>query len=99
MDAIVTVDTAAAHLAGAMGHPSVHLVLPFLSDWRWHHTELWYPTIKTYRQRPPDDWTAPVRAAQRGAGIMTHHQVDLLDAASHPTHSGTRCTRVTWAIK
>ena len=59
MDAIVTVDTAAAHLAGAMGHPSVHLVLPFLSDWRWHHTELWYPTIKTYRQRPPDDWTAP----------------------------------------
>lgn len=60
MDHIVSVDTAAIHLAGAMGHPSAHLLLPYLSDWRWHRTELWYPTLKTYRQpSADDDWSAP----------------------------------------
>lgn len=59
MDHIVTVDTAAAHLAGAMGHPSVHLVLPHLMDWRWWRSTAWYPTIKTYRQDNPDDWSTP----------------------------------------
>jgi tetratricopeptide (TPR) repeat protein len=56
---IVCVDTAAIHLAGAMGHPSAHLVLPFLSDWRWHRTELWYPRLHTYRQDNASDWNAP----------------------------------------
>ena len=59
MDHIVSVDTAAVHLAGAMGHRSAHLLLPYLSDWRWHRTELWYPQLKTYRQPTPDDWTTP----------------------------------------
>jgi tetratricopeptide (TPR) repeat protein len=59
MDHIVTVDTAAAHLAGAMGHPSAHLLLPFVSDWRWWHTMRWYPTLKTYRQNNALDWSAP----------------------------------------
>jgi len=59
MDHIVSVDTAAIHLAGAMGHPSAHLLLPFLSDWRWHHTARWYPQLKTYRQPTPNDWDTP----------------------------------------
>lgn len=59
MDHIVTIDSATAHLAGAMGHPSAHLLLPFLSDWRWHFTEAWYPAIKTYRQPSAGDWTTP----------------------------------------
>lgn len=59
MDHVVTVDTAAAHLAGAMGHPSVHLLLPFMMDWRWWNCCVWYPTIKTYRQETPDDWSIP----------------------------------------
>ena len=59
MDHIVSVDTAAIHLAGAMGHPSTHLVLPYLMDWRWHYAERWYPTLNTYRQETPSDWTAP----------------------------------------
>jgi tetratricopeptide (TPR) repeat protein len=59
MHHIVSVDTAAIHLAGAMGHPSAHLLLPFMSDWRWHHVERWYPTLKTYRQDNRIDWTAP----------------------------------------
>jgi tetratricopeptide (TPR) repeat protein len=59
MDHIVTIDSAAAHLAGAMGHPSVHLLLPFFSDWRWNFTDVWYPNIKTYRQPKADDWATP----------------------------------------
>lgn len=59
MDHIVTIDSAPAHLAGAMGHPSVHLLLPFFSDWRWHFTDVWYPTIKTYRQPSANDWATP----------------------------------------
>lgn len=59
MDHIVTIDSAPAHLAGAFGHPSTHLLLPFLSDWRWHHTEVWYPNIKTYRQPTAGDWAEP----------------------------------------
>jgi tetratricopeptide (TPR) repeat protein len=59
LDHVITIDSALAHLAGAMGHPSTHLLLPFLSDWRWHHTEVWYPTIKTYRQPSAGDWATP----------------------------------------
>jgi hypothetical protein len=59
MTHVVCVDTAAIHLAGAMGHPSIHLMLPFLMDWRWWHAQAWYPTIKTYRQPQASDWTLP----------------------------------------
>lgn len=59
MDHVVTIDSAPAHLAGAMGHPSTHLLLPFASDWRWWFTETWYPTIRTYRQPKAGDWVTP----------------------------------------
>ncbi len=59
MDHVITIDSAPAHLAGAMGHPSVHLLLPFLSDWRWWFTQIWYPTIQTYKQTTVGDWTLP----------------------------------------
>jgi len=60
MDHIVTVDTGAAHLAGAMGHPSQHLVVPWNTDWRWHRVHRWYPTINLYRQPlPGNDWSEP----------------------------------------
>jgi hypothetical protein len=58
LDHIVTVDTAAAHLAGAMGHPSVHLLLPYAQDWRWYNGAAWYPKIKMYRQPKPGDWAS-----------------------------------------
>ena len=59
MDHIVSVDTAAIHLAGAMGHPSAHLLLPYLMDWRWWRSTAWYPTLKIYRQVSADDWSTP----------------------------------------
>lgn len=58
MDLIITVDTAIAHLAGAMGKP-VWLMLPYQTDWRWiaHRTDSpWYPSMRIFKQQNPFDW-------------------------------------------
>jgi spore maturation protein CgeB/Tfp pilus assembly protein PilF len=58
LDLIICVDTAVAHLAGAMGKP-VWVLLPFTADWRWPNhcsTMRWYPTAKIFRQDQPGNW-------------------------------------------
>jgi Tfp pilus assembly protein PilF len=58
MDLVISVDTALAHLAGAMGIPTF-LLLPFSPDWRWllgREDSPWYPSLRIYRQPVPGDW-------------------------------------------
>jgi len=58
LDLIITVDTAVAHLAGALGKP-VWMLLAWRSDWRWLHNRNdtpWYPTMRLFRQSAPDQW-------------------------------------------
>jgi len=58
MDLIISVDTSAAHLAGAMGRP-LWVMLSFSHCWRWlrkREDSPWYPSAKLYRQRAFADW-------------------------------------------
>lgn len=65
LDLLVTVDTATAHLAGALGLPAL-VLLPHVPDWRWGlsaETSNWYGSLRLLRQQNPGDWSAPVAAA------------------------------------
>jgi tetratricopeptide (TPR) repeat protein len=58
LDLVITIDTAVAHLAGAMAKPT-WVLLQFAPDWRWsiqRQTTPWYPTIRLFRQSEPGDW-------------------------------------------
>ena len=63
LDLVISVDTAMAHLAGALGKP-VWLMLPFAGEWRWmtncDHSP-WYPTMKLFRQTKPGDWRTVIQ--------------------------------------
>jgi tetratricopeptide (TPR) repeat protein len=62
LDLVITVDTAVAHLAGAMGRP-VWLLIPYAPDWRWlleGEGTGWYPTARLYRQPTPGNWDAVI---------------------------------------
>ena len=58
MDVVISVDTAVAHLAGALGWP-VWTLLPSRADWRWmneREDSPWYPTMWLIRQKRAGDW-------------------------------------------
>lgn len=58
LDLVIAVDTAVAHLAGALAKP-VWLLCRYESEWRWMHDRKdspWYPTMTIFRQSSPDDW-------------------------------------------
>jgi ADP-heptose:LPS heptosyltransferase len=58
LDLLISVDTATAHLAGALGCP-VWMMLPFFADWRWQtgrDDTPWYPGMRLFRQSCPGDW-------------------------------------------
>ena len=62
LDAVVSVDTSIAHLAGALGKPTF-VLLPFAADWRWGiagSKTPWYPTMTLHRQRAIGDWSSAV---------------------------------------
>jgi tetratricopeptide (TPR) repeat protein len=62
LDLIITIDSAAAHLAGALGKRTWVLLRRY-ADWRWlidRTDSPWYPTATLFRQRQPRQWAEPV---------------------------------------
>ncbi len=74
LDLVITVDTLAAHLAGALGRPA-WVLLQHAADWRWldsRRDSPWYPSLELFRQPKPGDWTAVIkRVQQRLDTLMT----------------------------
>lgn len=73
LDLMISVDTAAAHLAGSLGLP-LWVLLRHDACWRWllgRSDSPWYPTARLFRQTSPDDWgpvVADAAAALRAWG-------------------------------
>jgi Flp pilus assembly protein TadD len=67
LDLVITIDSAVAHLAGALGRPTWTL-LPHVADWRWlqgRDDTPWYPTMRLFRQPHRGDWaTVAARVAK-----------------------------------
>ena len=63
LDLLITIDSAPAHLAGALGVP-MWLLLPFHGEWRWlrdRDDSPWYPTVKLFRQAAFGDWPGVIQ--------------------------------------
>lgn len=85
LDLIITVDTAVAHLAGALGRP-VWILSRYDGCWRWlvnRHDSPWYPTARLFHQPAMGEWKpviADVAAAlamfssNRAARIFSHEE-------------------------
>jgi len=79
LDLVITVDTAVAHLAGAMAR-QLWLLLPHVQDWRWlrkRNDSPWYPTAKLFRQPQIGDWDGAIAAMAKELRAFTKACVTL----------------------
>jgi hypothetical protein len=79
LDLVITVDTAMAHLAGALGVP-VWVVLPYAPDWRWlldRGDSPWYPTMRLFRQSEPGDYSSVFTKLVTELAGLAAHQPDV----------------------
>jgi len=63
LDLLISVDTAVAHLAGAMGKPIWLLIPSVMQDWRWlldRNDSPWYPNMTIYRQQKSGEWDTEI---------------------------------------
>jgi hypothetical protein len=68
LDLVITVDTAMAHLCGALGVPCWVMLPAHWTDWRWGRegeTTPWYPSLRLYRQPAPGNWAQVVERMRR----------------------------------
>lgn len=75
LDLVITVDTLAAHLAGALGRPT-WILLQFEADWRWLHGRVdspWYPSARLFRQTASGDWASLIGRVREELLIWYDH--------------------------
>jgi Glycosyltransferase family 9 (heptosyltransferase)/Tetratricopeptide repeat len=84
LDLVVSIDTAVAHLAAALGRPT-WIMLPFAPDWRWllnRADSPWYPTVRLFRQPAPREW-----------GVVIERMAEMLQEILHDEKRLGRCPR------
>ncbi len=67
MDLIITIDSAVAHLAGALGMKT-YLLLPKTAEWRWFYDQertIWYNNVKIFRQKESNNWQEVIERVYR----------------------------------
>lgn len=70
LNIVITIDTAVAHLAGALGKPT-WILLPLACDWRWQlnrEDSIWYESVKLFRQTNKDDWGSVIERVVHQVG-------------------------------
>ncbi|HEU5458200.1 MAG TPA: glycosyltransferase family 9 protein, partial [Terracidiphilus sp.] len=77
LDLLVTVDTATAHLAGALGRP-VWVLLDAAPDWRWMRRRTdspWYPTARIFRQAQLGEWEPLIEQVREALKVELDQRV------------------------
>ena len=72
LDLVISVDTAVAHLAAALGKP-IWLLSHFDSCWRWlrdRDDSPWYPSLRLFRQPEPENWDAVIERVRAELGLL-----------------------------
>ena len=78
LDILVTVDTAVAHLAGALDVPTL-LMLPHHAEWRWGQrgpATSWYPSLTLVRQADHGDWMGVIRRVKKRLARLATERLD-----------------------
>lgn len=75
LDLVVAVDTAAVHVAGALGKPCF-MLNPINPCWRWcKGAAPWYPSVELFDQVAPENWRAPLAAIKQRIAAMADSAV------------------------
>jgi len=88
LDLVISVDTAVAHLAGALGVPCWLMLPAYMTDWRWMRERSdtpWYPSLQLFRQVSSGDWASVV--AQLTARLQAPDAVQAIRSLRHPQTS------------
>jgi tetratricopeptide (TPR) repeat protein len=83
LDAVITVDTSIAHLAGALGKPTL-LLLPQPAEWRWQLDRAdtpWYGSLRLCRQKETGDWDSALAEAMSHLGRIMRSAASGADVA------------------